>query len=152
MGSQVRFQAIREHKKINAGAQFFQTNVVYDADALDAWLNELAKRDLLNKVYILVGVMPIKSYKMAQRLNQVPGIKVPETILRRIEAAGDRGEEEGVAVAVELIEQIKRKKVVNGIHLMSVGWESIYPRIITAADLVRTPAPATESAKVQAAA
>ena len=56
-----RFQAIREHKKINAGAQFFQTNVVFDAERLDIWLNELAKRNILDKVYILVGITPLKS-------------------------------------------------------------------------------------------
>ena len=156
LGSQVRFQVIREHKKINAGAQFFQTNVVYDTDALDPWLNELAKRDLLNKVYILIGVMPIRSFKMAQRLKEVPGIRVPEPILKRMEAAGDRGEEEGVAIALEQIERIKQMKAVHGIHLMTVGWESIYPRIITEAGLkpaAAAPAsPAVEPAKVAAAA
>ena len=148
MASQPRFQAIREHKKVNAGAQFFQTNVVYDPDALDVWLNELAKRNILNKVYILVGVMPIRSLKMAQRLTQVPGIRVPDTILKRMEAAGDRAEEEGVAIAVELIQQIKSKQAVHGIHLMSVGWESIYPRIITEAGLVRPAVQAEEATKV----
>ncbi|MCL5994957.1 MAG: methylenetetrahydrofolate reductase [Chloroflexi bacterium] len=150
MASEARFQAIREHKKVNAGAQFFQTNVVYDADALDTWLNELAKRDILGKVYILIGIMPIRSFKMAQRLTEVPGIQVPETILKRMEAAGDHAEEEGITIALELIERIKRKQAVHGIHLMSVGWESIYPRIVTEAGLVRPAAQVEEATKTPA--
>jgi methylenetetrahydrofolate reductase (NADPH) len=141
MGSEARFQAIREHKKVNAGAQFFQTNVIYDVDALDVWLNELAKRNILDKVYILAGLMPIRSLKMAQRLNEVPGIKVPEAIVKRMEAAGDRAEEEGVKITLELIEQIRKRQGVHGIHLMTVGWEAIFPRIVTEAGLVKPPAP-----------
>ena len=64
--SEPRFQALREHKKVNAGAQFFQTNLVFDPDGLEIWLNELAKRNILDKVYILVGITPMKSLKMAQ--------------------------------------------------------------------------------------
>jgi methylenetetrahydrofolate reductase (NADPH) len=143
MGSQARFQAIREHKKVNAGAQFFQTNVVYDIGALETWLNELARRNILDKVYVLVGLMPIRSFKMAQRLNEVPGIIVPDTLVKRMEAAGEKekGEEEGVKITLELIEQIRKLQGVHGIHLMSVGWEAIYPRIITEAGLVKPPAP-----------
>ena len=62
-------QAIREEKKVNAGAQFFQTNLVYDPDGLEVWLNELAKRDILDKVYILVGITPLKSLKVAQYMH-----------------------------------------------------------------------------------
>lgn len=147
LASEPRFQAMREHKKVNAGAQFFQTNVVFDADALDTWLNELAKRNILDKVYILVGVMPMRSLRMAQRLNEVPGINVPVKLIKRMEAAGDHADEEGVAITLELIEQIRRKQAVHGIHLMSVGWESIYPRIITEAGLARpAQAPAAQVA------
>ncbi len=135
--SEPRFQAIREHKKVNAGAQFFQTNLVFDADRLDIWLNELAKRNILDKVYILIGITPLKTFKMAKYMNDtVPGVFVPDPILKRMEAAGDRAEEEGVQIALELIEQIKTKQGVHGIHLMAVGWEEIVPRIIREAGLL----------------
>jgi methylenetetrahydrofolate reductase (NADPH) len=138
--SEPKFQAIREHKKFNAGAQFFQTNLVYDPDGLDAWLNELAKRDILNKVYILVGVTPLKSYKVAQYMHyEVPGVTIPEKLMRRMEAAGDGASEEGVQIALEIIEAVKGKQGVNGIHLMAVGWEDIVPRIVTESGLVRQP-------------
>jgi 5,10-methylenetetrahydrofolate reductase len=135
--SEPKFQALREHKKMNAGAQFFQTNLVFDPDGLDLWLNELAKRDILGKVYVLVGITPIKTLKMAQYMDlEVPGVFVPKKILQRLEKAGDRAEEEGVQIALELIEAVKGKQGVNGIHLMAVGWEEIVPRIITEAGLL----------------
>jgi len=134
--SEPRFQAIREHKKINAGAQFFQTNLVYDPDGLESWLNELAKRNILDKVYILVGITPLKSLKVAQYMhNEVPGVFIPEKLMKRMEQAGDGAEEEGVQIALELIEAVKDKQGVNGIHLMAVGWEEIVPRIVTEAGL-----------------
>jgi len=135
--SRPEFQAIREHKKVNAGAQFFQTNLVFDADGMEVWLNELAKRDILDKVYILIGITPLKSLRMAQYMNnEVPGVFIPEKLLKRLEAAGDGVEEEAVTITLELIEAIKGKEGINGIHLMAVGWEEIVPRIVTEAGLL----------------
>ncbi len=136
--SNMKFQALREQKKVNAGAQFFQTNVVLDADALDEWLNEIAKRNILDKVYIMIGITPLKTYKTAVYMNdKVPGVFVPEKILKRMENAKDKGneQEEGVQITLELIEKIKTKQGVHGIHLMAVGWEDIVPRIVTEAGL-----------------
>ena len=136
--SNMKFQALREQKKVNAGAQFFQTNVVLDADALDEWLNEIAKRNILDKVYIMIGITPLKNYKTAAYMNnKVPGVFVPEKILKRMENAKEKGneQEEGVQITLELIEKIKTKQGVHGIHLMAVGWEEIVPRIVKEAGL-----------------
>jgi len=125
-------QAIRDHKKVNAGAQFFQTNLVFEADRLDTWLEQLDKRNILDKVYILIGIAPLKSFKVAEYLHtKVPGVNLPDNVLRRMEKAGDGAPEEGIQIALELIASIKKKKGVNGIHLMSLGWESAVERIVT---------------------
>jgi methylenetetrahydrofolate reductase (NADPH) len=147
--SEPRFQAIREHKKVNAGAQFFQTNLVFDPDGFEVWLEAIAKRNLLGKVYILVGITPLKNLKMALYMNnEVPGVFIPDKLIKRMEAAGDQAEEEGVQIALELIEAIKGKQGVHGIHLMAVGWEEIVPRIVTDAGLLPkdfvAPAPPAE--------
>lgn len=143
--SEPRFQAIREHKKVNAGAQFFQTNLVYDVDGLEVWLNALAQRDILDKVYILVGITPLKSYKVAQYMhNEVPGVFIPERLMKRMEKACDGASEEGVQIALELIEAVKKLQAVHGIHLMAVGWEEIVPRIVQEADLAPKGAPKSE--------
>ncbi len=134
--SEPRFQALREHKKVNAGAQFFQTNLVFDPDGLDEWLNALAQRNILDKVYILIGITPLKSVKMAEYMHfEVPGVTIPENYMKRMQSAGDSAEEEGIQIALELIEAVKGKQGVNGIHLMAVGWEEIVPRILKDAGL-----------------
>jgi methylenetetrahydrofolate reductase (NADPH) len=129
-------QAIKDHKKINAGAQFFQTNLIFEPERLDLWLEQLDKRNVLNKVFILVGVAPLKSYKIAQYLHtKVPGVSLPEKILKRIEKAGESAPEEGVQIALEVIDSVKRKHGINGIHIMTLSWESIVQRIVTESGL-----------------
>jgi methylenetetrahydrofolate reductase (NADPH) len=138
--SEPKFQAIREQKKVNAGAQFFQTNLVYDVDRMEIWLNELAKRMILDKVFILVGITPLKSLKMARYMTEVPGVYVPESILKRMEIADAAGnaQEEGVQIALELARRIKgyEKQGIHGLHIMPVGWEDIVPRIVSEAGLL----------------
>ena len=138
--SNPKFQALREQKKVNAGAQFFQTNLVFDIDGMETWLNELARRNIFDKVYILIGITPIKSLKMAKILSNVPGVYLLKFVMERMEAAEKAGNarEEGVQIALELIHKIKmyHGQGVNGIHLMPVGWEEIIPRIIMEADLL----------------
>lgn len=135
--SRPEFQALREHKKVNAGAQFFQTNLVYDPQGLEIWLESLAERGILDKVYVLVGITPLKSYKMARYMDDdVPGVHIPDHILERLDRAGDESKEEGVQITLELIDQIKDMEGVSGFHLMPVMWESIVPRIVTEAGLL----------------
>jgi methylenetetrahydrofolate reductase (NADPH) len=134
--SDPELQAIKDHKKVNAGAQFFQTNLIFEPDRLDLWLEQLDKRNILDKVYILVGLVPLKSLKAAIYLhNKVPGVYLPENILKRMEEAGDRAPEEGIQIALELIASVKNKKGINGIHLMTLGWEEVVGRIVTESGL-----------------
>ena len=129
-------QAIKDQKKVNAGAQFFQTNLVFEPDRLDLWLEQLDKRDILNKVFILIGVAPLKSLKVAQYLHtNVPGVSMPEKIMKRMEKAGESASEEGVQIALEVIDSVKRKQGINGIHIMTLSWEAIVQRIVTESGL-----------------
>jgi len=129
-------QAIKDHKKINAGAQFFQTNLIFEPERLDLWLEQLDKRNILNKVFILVGIAPLKNFKIAQYLHtKVPGVSLPEKILKRMENAGDSASEEGVQIALEVIDSVKRKQGINGIHIMTLSWESIVQRLVTESGL-----------------
>ena len=139
--SEPKFQALREHKKVNAGAQFFQTNLVYDVEHMEVWLNELAKRNILDKVFILIGITPLKTLKMAKYMDdEVPGVFIPEPLMKRMEAADKAGnaQEEGVQIALELIEKIKKfeGQGVHGLHIMAVGWEEIVPRIVKEAGVL----------------
>jgi methylenetetrahydrofolate reductase (NADPH) len=125
-------QAIKDQKKVNAGAQFFQTNLVFEPELLDPWLEQLDKREVLGKVHILMGVAPLKSYKVAEYLHtKVPGVRLPQSVLNRMEKAGNGAHEEGVKIALEIIDKVKNKKGISGIHLMTLGWEEIVQRIVT---------------------
>lgn len=124
-------QAIRDHKKVNAGAQFFQTNLIFEPEKLDPWLEQLDKRNVLDKVFILAGVGPLKSFKTAMYLHSnVPGVILPEKVLSRMEKAGDSAPAEGVQIALEIIDGLKNKKGISGIHIMTLGWEEAVGRIV----------------------
>ncbi len=136
--SDPELQAIHDQKKINAGAQFFQSNLIFEPDRLDPWLEQLDKRNVLDKVFILIGIVPLKSYKAALYLHEkIPGVFLPATILERMEKAGERAAEEGVQIALELIAALKGKRGINGIHLMTLGWEEIVGRIVTESGLYK---------------
>ncbi len=126
--SQPRFQIIRETKKTNAGAQFFQTNLIYDIDSFKAYLDLMDTAGILGRAFVLAGVAPIRSVKAAHMLNAVPGVKIPAAMIERMEKSADP-KEEGLQITLELLEKIKELPV-NGVHFMAVGWESIVPRLI----------------------
>lgn len=128
-------EAIRLEKKINAGAQFIQTQLVYDVTALQRWVEALEKRGLLAKAHILAGIGPLRSVKAARFLNErMPGVVVPSHLIERLERSPSP-EEAGLEIALELMHQVKTLPGVSGIHLMSVGWESILPRLLKDAGL-----------------
>lgn len=124
-------QVIRDRKKINAGAQFLQTNLVFDPDRLDPWLEQLEKEGLLDKIKILVGISPLKSLSLARYLNdRIPGVTVPDRVMKRLADAGDRFAEESIAIVAETLLRLKAKKGVSGVHIMPLGWEDALPLII----------------------
>jgi 5,10-methylenetetrahydrofolate reductase len=126
--SNPRFQVLRETKKANAGAQFFQTNLIYDVDAFKTYLELLDNAGVLGRTFILAGVAPIRSAKAAHMMGSVPGISIPTALIARMENSKD-AKEEGVQIALEILEQMKSLPI-NGIHFMAVGWESIVPRLL----------------------
>jgi methylenetetrahydrofolate reductase (NADPH) len=140
-GAPPRFEAIRAEKKINAGAQFIQTQPIFDYSRFLEWLEALDKRNLLDKVYILAGMIPLKSARAAHFMAaDVPGVVVPTEVIQRMDAAGDDKDaqpEVGVEIALEMIEKLRNTKGINGIHLMAVHWEEIIPRLVEEGNLPR---------------
>ncbi|MEK6575030.1 MAG: methylenetetrahydrofolate reductase, partial [Chloroflexota bacterium] len=130
-----RYEAIREEKKVNAGAQFIQTQPVFDYGRFLDWLEAVEKRNLPGKAYILAGLIPLKSAKAAHFMaEEVPGVVVPPDILKRMDTATDQ-KEEGVAIALELIEKLRNTHGINGLHIMAVHWEEIVPRLVKEAGI-----------------
>lgn len=82
---------------------------------------------MLSRAHVLAGLMPMRSFKAAQMIAQVPGVKVPKALLDRMESATNP---KGVQITLELIDKLKRLPGVHGLHIMAVGWESVVPRLV----------------------
>lgn len=133
------FRVARLAKKIKAGADFIQTQVIFDVDKFARWMKEVVDRGLDEQTHILAGITPMKSAGMARYMRDyVSGIDVPDELVKRMEDASD-AKEEGVTMALEIIEQLKEIPGVHGIHIMAVGWEDIVPVIVERAGLLPRP-------------
>jgi methylenetetrahydrofolate reductase (NADPH) len=139
-GALPEYEAIRAEKKINAGAQFIQTQPVFDHNRFVDWIEALDKRDLLGKVHILAGLIPLKSARAAQFMaGEVPGVVIPQEMVSRMTSAGDKEaqQETGFEIAVEILEMLKGTPGISGTHIMAVHWESIIPRLVEETGLVQ---------------
>ncbi|MBN1273785.1 MAG: methylenetetrahydrofolate reductase [Candidatus Aminicenantes bacterium] len=133
----LEFRVLRLAKKIKAGAQFIQTQPVFDLDRFKTWMNRVREEGLDKKVAVLAGVMPVKSVRALTYMeDQVPGIFIPRELISRMKKA-ENPKEEGVKIAVETILCLKEVKGLRGIHLMPLMWESITPRIAEESGLLR---------------
>jgi methylenetetrahydrofolate reductase (NADPH) len=120
----------RLNKKILAGADFIQTQSVYNLDKFNLWMDEICNLGLDKKVHILAGVTPLKSLRMTERMKfHVPGVDIPDQIYNRMKNATDQ-KEEGYKISVELINEIKKIKGVHGIHITALFWEDIIPSLV----------------------
>jgi methylenetetrahydrofolate reductase (NADPH) len=129
---------IRLFKKIQAGAHFIQTQPVFDLEIFTRWMGRVVEMGLHEKTAILAGVMPVKSAKtLLWMKEEVPGIKIQDKYIQRMQNARDP-EQEGVAMAVEMIQTLRAMKGVRGIHVMPSMWESITPTIVKEARLDMT--------------
>jgi len=127
--------------KVDAGADFIQTQAVFDLELFEEWMGLVRKEWLHEKVHILAGVLPIKSAKMARFLDEkVPGLLVPPPVLDRMANASD-GKKEGMRIALETVEAFRKIAGVRGVHLMAVEWEEAVPRIVKDAGLYPRPSP-----------
>jgi 5,10-methylenetetrahydrofolate reductase len=133
------FRVTRLFKKIEAGADFIQTQAVYNVPKFVKWMEMVTDRGLDRKTHILAGVIPIRSAGMARYMKEyVAGVEVPDDLLVRMQKA-ENAKEEGVKIILDIIEQLKEIEGVHGIHIMAVGWEDIVPEIAERAGLMPRP-------------
>ena len=133
------FRVARLAKKVKAGADFIQTQAVYDVAKFARWMELIRGRGLDRQVHILAGVIPIRSVGMARYMRDyVSGVSVPDEIITRLEDA-QNAKEEGLRLILEIIEQLKEIPGIHGIHIMAVGWEDIVPEIVERAGLLPRP-------------
>ena len=128
-------------KKVAAGAQFIQTQCIYNMPKFKQWMQEICDRGLDEKVYILAGLTPMKGVGMAKYMkNRVPGMDVPDEIISRLQGVPrDQQAEEGIRIALEQIAELKAMKGVHGVHLMAIEWEHRVPEIAERAGMLPRP-------------
>ena len=133
------FRVMRLAKKIEAGADFIQTQCIFDINRFEKWMEMVVEAGLDKKTYILAGLTPVRSHRaLAYMKNNVAGMSIPDKLITRMESAEDP-KEEGIKICLEMIEKIKSIEGVSGIHLMPIGWESITPVILERAGLLPRP-------------
>jgi methylenetetrahydrofolate reductase (NADPH) len=133
------FRAIRLAKKMKAGADFIQTQCIFDIPRFKEWMKEVVDRGIHEKLFILAGVMPIKSPRVIEYMkNNVPGMSIPDELVKRMKGASDP-KEEGVNFVVELINEVRQIEGIRGVHIMAVEWEEIVPTIVERAGLLPRP-------------
>jgi len=137
-----KFRAIRLAKKITAGADFIQTQIIYNVKKFKEWMTMVTDMGLHEKAFILAGVAPLKSAGMARHMkHNVPGMDVPDEVMNRMTAASaaKKGKEEGIMICLEVIEQVREIKGIAGVHIMAVEWEEAVPEIVRQARLYPRP-------------
>ena len=133
------FRVTRLAKKVKAGADFIQTQAIYDVSKFAKWMEMVTERGLDKETHILAGVIPIRSAGMARYMKDyVSGVYVPDKIVTRMEQA-ESAKEEGVKIVLEVIEHLKEIPGVHGIHIMAIGWEDIVPEITKRTGLLPRP-------------
>ncbi len=135
------YRVIRLAKKIDAGADFIQTQCIYNIDRFKEWIKMAREEGLTEKVHILGGVTPLKSAGMAKFMNnKVAGMDVPESIIKRIAGVPkEKAVKEGLKICQETIAELREIKGVHGIHIMAIEWEEIVGEIVEGAGLTPRP-------------
>jgi len=128
-------------KKIAAGVEFIQTQCIFNMEKFALWMRQAGDRGLLDRVYIMAGLTPLKSAGMARYMkSRVPGMAVRDAVVKRMAATPkEKQADEGIAICIESIEQLKSVPGVRGFHVMAIEWEEKVPEIVERAGLFPRP-------------
>jgi len=136
------YRVLRLEKKVTAGAEFIQTQCIYNLVRFKEWMEQVVDRGIHEKVSILGGITPLKSARMAAYMSDhVAGMNIPDEIINRMKSVpADEQREEGIQIAVETIQALKGIKGIHGIHIMAIEWEEVVPQLVEKAGLAPRPA------------
>jgi methylenetetrahydrofolate reductase (NADPH) len=134
-------RVLRLAKKARAGADFVQTQCIFNLDKFEKYMEMVCDRGLDEQIHILAGITPMKSAGMAKYMkNKVPGMDVPDAVIKRMAGVPkEQQPEEGIKIAIESIERLKQVKGVHGFHIMAIEWEQMVPQIVEKAGLFPRP-------------
>lgn len=123
-------KATRVERKIQHGAEFVQTQILFDIERFRIWMNDVRAAGLHQQASIMAGIMIVRSAQSMRFLrDHLPGSRIPDAVIERMDAAED-GEAEGIALATELSQELLSIEGVRGIHFMTVGWTKSIPKVV----------------------
>lgn len=135
------YDPARLEVKLDAGATFVMTQIVYDVEALASWVQIARSRGIVERASLIAGVAPLSSAKQARFLNEkVPGVAVPADLIAALEDAGPDAAAVGVAQCVEVVERLRSLEGIAGVHVMGMGHEEGVRAVVEGADLLPRPA------------
>jgi methylenetetrahydrofolate reductase (NADPH) len=134
--------------KIEAGAEFIQTQICFNLDKLRLFMSRCAELGLLDHVWVLAGVfVPNSAAGVRYLRDQVPGLDVPEDVIERIASVPPEAQkEEGIRIALGIVEAVREIPGISGIHVMTINHEEAIPRVVEGAGLL--PRPPTEDVAI----
>jgi methylenetetrahydrofolate reductase (NADPH) len=140
-GEPFEWRVMRLAKKVQAGADFIQTQCVFNMERMREWVKQANDMGLTEKTSILAGVTPMKSLGMAKYMaSKVPGMDVPDEVIERLKGVGKKKQaDEGIKIACEQIAEFKEMTGVAGVHLMAIEWEHKVPEIAELAGVLPRP-------------
>ncbi|HET7928287.1 MAG TPA: methylenetetrahydrofolate reductase [Actinomycetota bacterium] len=144
----LEFRPMRLGTKIEAGAEFIQTQICFNVDKLRLFMSRCGELGLLDDVWVLAGVFVPNSAAGARYLrDQVPGLDVPEHVIERMASVPPEAQKnEGIRMALEIVEAVREIRGISGIHLMTINHEEAIPRVVDGAGLL--PRPPTEDVAI----
>ncbi len=129
------FRAVRLAKKVEAGIDFVQTQIIYNVEKFEQFMEQCRELGVTERCRILAGVAPLKSAGMAKYMkNRVAGMDVTDEVVERMSAADD-AQDEGIDICVEIIKRVREVDGVAGVHIMAVEWEEAVAEITSRAGL-----------------
>jgi 5,10-methylenetetrahydrofolate reductase len=138
LAPEYRFERLEQ--KADAGADFVQTQIVFDVDAFAAWADEARARGIFERMFVLAGVAVARGPRTARYINRhLPGVTVPPRVINLLEDAGPDAEPEGIRLTVEVVARLKAIHGIAGIHVMGLGQIEPVRRVIEAAGLLPRP-------------
>ena len=135
------FRPVRLAKKVEAGANFCQTQIIYNVEKFEKFMEMVRDLGIHERCFILAGVTPPKSLGMARYMKKfVPGLDVTDEVIQRLSDAKDQ-KEEGIDICVDIISRVREIPGVAGVHIMAIEWEEAVPEIVKRAGLENRPEP-----------
>jgi methylenetetrahydrofolate reductase (NADPH) len=122
--------------KLDAGADFVMTQIVYDVERLSAWADTMRARGLFERTKVIVGLTPLRSARQARFIDEkLPGVSVPPSMIESLEASGDDAAEAGLAHAVDLVAAVREIQGIAGVHIMAMGHDATTRALVERAGL-----------------